>query len=72
MKRVTYLLLTAALVALVGIGLWYIGRSDSANSAALETAGEVVLWIGLLGFALGVLLLAVFALTRFVVWAAHR
>lgn len=63
MKRVTYLLLIAVLVFAAGIGLWYSNQ---------QTAGEILLWVGLLAFALGILLLVVFALTRFVVWAARR
>lgn len=64
----------AAVLLAVGVPAYYRGRSipPPSGADAWETVGLILAWLGFAALFLGVVLLAVFGLTRFVIWASRR
>lgn len=64
--------LAGALLVAAGVAAYYWGRSDTGRSETVENVGLALVWAGAGVFALGVVLVAVYGLTRFIAWAARR
>jgi hypothetical protein len=59
-------------VLVVGVALYSIGDSDAVRSDTLSDIGVALVWVSVAAIVIGLVLLAVYALTRLVVWSARR